>query len=328
MSFRAFRIHQEGHGVRAGFEEMEIDDLTPGEVVVRVCYSGINYKDALAATGKGRILRIPSVNGGVDLAGEVMSSTSDRFHPGDRVVACSYGLSETVDGGYAQYARLDADCLIPLPDGLTDRDVMVIGTAGYTAALALIRMEANGQSPRYGPIVVTGATGGVGSFAINLFSKMGYEVVALTGKREAYEYLRTLGASHCLDRESIDMGVRPLENAQWGGAVDNVGGEILAWLIRRIRKWGNVASIGLAGGAEFEITVMPFILRGVSLLGINCNVSMEMRATAWRRLASDLKPSNLERIESRTIPFSELPRAFDAYINGTVTGRTVVKIGD
>jgi len=326
MSFTAFRIHQEESGVRTGFEEMEIDELSLGQVVVRVSYSGINYKDVLAATGKGRILRIPSANGGIDLAGEVVTSESDRFQSGDRVLACGYGLAETIDGGYAEYARLDADHLVSIPDALTDEEVMAIGTAGFTAALALIKMEKNDQTVDQGPILVTGASGGVGSFAIDLFSMMGYEVTAVTGKRQSFEYLRALGSKHCLDRTCLDMGTRPLEKAQWGGAVDNVGGEMLSWITRTVRSGGNIASIGLVSGATLKTTVMPFILRGVSLLGINCNVPIELRDRIWKRLGSDLKTSRLDLIVNRTIPFSELPNAFGNHMKSGMTGRTIVKI--
>ena len=328
MSFIAFRINQDSQDVQAGFHEMEIDQLTPGQVIVRVNYSGINYKDALAATGKGRILRIPAVNGGIDLAGEVVSSDSDRFKSGDRVLACGYGLSETLDGGYAEYARLDPDHLVVIPDGLTDREAMSIGTAGFTAALALIMMEVNGQTVDHGSILVTGASGGVGSIAVNLFSMLGYNVTAVTGKAEAIDYLRELGSSNFLDRISLDMGTRPLEKAKWGGAIDNVGGELLSWITRTIRPRGNIASIGLVGSATLETTVIPFILRGISMLGINCNVPLKLRDEIWQRLGSDLKPSRLDLIANRTIKFTELPTMFDQYLGGGVIGRTVVKIRD
>ena len=325
MSFVAFRIHENG---QAGFQDMEVDQLTAGQVVIKVSYSGINYKDALAATGKGRILKVPAVNGGIDLAGEVISSDSDRFKPGDRVLACGYGLSETLDGGYSEYARLDPDHLVLIPNSLSDKDAMGIGTAGFTAALALIAMEINGQTVDHGPILITGASGGVGSFSVTLFSMLGYEVTAMTGKTRAVSYLRELGSSNYLDRSSLCMGKKPLETAQWGGAVDNVGGEILSWITRTVVPRGNIASIGLVSSAVLDTTVMPFILRGISLLGINCNVSFKVRDRIWQRLGSDLKPAGLELIANRTIAFSDLPNAFDAYISGGVMGRTVVQIGD
>ena len=217
--------------------------------------------------------------------------------------------------------------MVNLPEGMSLRDVMALGTAGYTAALAIQRMEDNGQIPQRGPIVVTGATGGVGSFAINMLSNIGYDVIAYTGKTEQAPYLKALGAVDLINRNDIEMGTKPLENAQWGGAVDNVGGDTLAWLTRTTNVWGNIASIGLAGGFKLESTVMPFILRGVSLLGINSvEMPLSVRAQAWKRLASDLKPSQLALIAPTTIKFADLPKAFDAYVDGTVTGRTVVEI--
>lgn len=326
--FTSFRIHRnEDKSTRSGFEQISLTDLTEGEVVIKVAYSDINYKDALAATGKGRILRTYPLVGGIDLSGVVISSTDKQFSEGDKVLVCGAQLSELYDGGYAQYARVKASSAVSLPEGLTLRDVMALGTAGYTAAIAIQRMEDNGQVPENGPIVVTGATGGVGSFAINMLSELGYEVIAFTGKTEQESYLKELGASRLLNRHEVDMGSKPLENAQWGGAIDNVGGDTLSWLTRTTNVWGNIASIGLAGGIKLDSTVMPFILRGVSLLGIN---SVEMptyvRTKAWQRLATDLKPSKLNVIAPTTIKFNDLPNAFDAYVEGSVTGRTVVEI--
>jgi len=330
-NFTAFRIHQIKQGekkiITSGFEQISLDDLTAGEVVIKVAYSDINYKDALAATGKGRILRTYPLVGGIDLSGVVVSSIDNRFEAGDKVLVCGAQLSELYDGGYSEYARVKANSVVALPKGMSLRDVMALGTAGYTAAIAIGRMEDNGQIPERGPIVVTGATGGVGSFAINMLSNIGYEVIAFTGKTEQESYLKELGAAKLISRHDIEMGSKPLENAQWGGAVDSVGGETLAWLTRTTNVWGNIASIGLAGGYKLEATVMPFILRGVSLLGINSvEMPLSVRTQAWERLASDLKPSKLALIAPTTIPFSKLPNAFDAYVDGTMTGRTVVEI--
>jgi len=329
--FTAFRIHQVQDGdkkkITSGFEQIGLDDLTEGEVVIKVAYSDINYKDALAATGKGRILRTYPLVGGIDLSGLVVSSADDRFSQGDKVLVCGAQLSELYDGGYTEYARVKADSVVNVPDGMSLRDVMALGTAGYTAALAVQRMEDNGQIPERGPIVVTGATGGVGSFAINMLSNIGYDVIAFTGKSEQEPYLKALGASKLMNRHDIDMGSKPLENAQWGGAVDNVGGDTLAWLTRTTNVWGNIASIGLAGGFKLESTVMPFILRGVSLLGINSvEMPIPVREQGWKRLSTDLKPTQLGLIAPTTIDFANLPEAFDAYVDGTVTGRTVVAI--
>jgi NADPH2:quinone reductase len=326
-SFKAFRIHDDDGTIRAGFEQIEVDDLTDGEIVIRVSYSDVNYKDALAATGKGKILRQPPLNGGIDLAGTVESSSDDRFNAGDKVLVCGCGLSETIDGGFAEYARIPANCVVKIPDGISEREAMAIGTAGFTAALAVMRMEQNGQTPEHGPIVVTGATGGVGSIAIDMLAARGYSVTAFTGKKDQYDYLRSLGVSDFVDRNEIEMGSRPLEKAQWGGAVDSVGGDTLAWLTRTVKPWGNIASIGLAGGFKLETTVMPFILRGVSLLGINSiEMPNSMRDEVWQRLASDLKPKHLDKIVTQEVGFDDLPLVFDDYISASVTGRTVVKI--
>ena len=326
--FKAFRIHSEGGKIVARFEELGLDDLAPGEVVIRVTHSGINYKDALAATGAGKILRRYPLVGGIDLAGIVESSNDPRFAPGTAVLVTGCGLSETHDGGYAQFARVPGDWVIPMPPGLDAFTAMALGTAGFTAALAIHRMEQNGQEPAGGPIAVTGASGGVGSIAIDMLSARGYRVVAVSGKADAVPYLRELGASEVLLRASLDLGSRPLENARFGGAIDNLGGETLTWLTRTVDFWGNIASIGLASGAGFTTTVMPFILRGVALLGVNSSATRrEWRLAVWRRIATDLRPRHIERIVTRTIPFDELPGAFPDYIAGRVTGRTVVRIG-
>ena len=327
-SFKAFRIHERDGKIVAGFEQVSLDALTAGDVVIRVQYSSINYKDALAATGAGKILRKYPLVGGIDLAGVVETSTDARYQPGDHVLVTGCGLSEVHDGGYAEYARLRGDWVIPMPPGLDAFKAMTLGTAGFTAALAIHRMEHNGQTPARGPIVVTGATGGVGSVAIDMLAGRGYEVIAVTGKVESTDYLKSLGAAQVLLRADIDYGKRPLEAARFGGAIDNVGGETLTWLTRTVDNWGNIASIGLAGGAELKTTVMPFILRGVNILGINSSATLrDLRLVVWNRIATDLKPRHLAAIATRTIGFDELPGAFAAYLQGTVTGRTVVKIG-
>ena len=301
--------------------------MTEGEVVIETSYSTINYKDALAATGKGRILRKYPLNGGIDLAGKVSASTDSRYKEGDSVLVCGCGLSEVHDGGYSEYARVPGDCVVPMPAGLTEYEAMAFGTAGFTAAIAVIRMEDNGQIPERGPIVVTGATGGVGSFAVSMFSNLGYEVTALSGKKEHEGYLRSLGATDMIDRHTLELGDRPLEAAKWGGAVDNVGGDILGWLTRTVKPWGNIGSIGLAGGIGLKTTVMPFILRGVSLLGINSlEMPMEVRDKAWERLCSDLKPKDMDLIVKKVIDFNDLPSSFDQYMEASIVGRIVVKI--
>ena len=325
--FRAFRIDEQDGGVVAGFRELTLDDLTEGNVVVRISHSTINYKDALAATGKGRILRRYPLNGGIDFAGVVVSSEDEEFQPGTEVLMNGCGLSETVDGGYSEYARVDSDGLVPIPEGMSGFDAMQLGTAGYTAGLAIHRMEQNGQTPDQGPIIVTGATGGVGSVAVDMLARRGYEVVAVTGKAVEEDYLRSLGASRILLRDDIDFGKRPLEKGEWAGAIDNLGGDYLAWLTRTMLYGGNIASIGLAASHELNTTVMPFILRAVCLLGINSvETPRALRRAVWQRIGSDLKPQHLDTIGHRTITFDDLPEAFQDYIDGTVTGRTVVTI--
>lgn len=327
-TFKAFRIHEIDQKIVARFDQLTLNDLRPGDVVVRVLYSDINYKDALAATGAGKILRNYPLVGGIDLAGIVESSSDARYKSGDHVLVTGCGLSETHDGGYAEYARLNGEWVIPMPPGYGAFKAMSLGTAGFTAALAIHRMEHNGQTPTKGPIVVTGATGGVGSIAIDMLSARGYEVIAVSSKPESVDYLKSLGASKVLLRKEIDYGKRPIETPRFGGAIDNVGGEMLTWLTRTVDNWGNIASIGLAGSAELHTTVIPFIIRGVNLLGINSSATLrDTRFVVWNRIATDLKPRHLDRIATRTIAFDDLPSAFDAYIEGTVTGRTIVKIG-
>ena len=326
-SFRAFCIDQQDGNLVAEFARLKIDDLSEGEVIVKVSHSTINYKDALAATGVGRILRTFPLVGGIDLAGTVVSSDDDRFAEGDAVLVNGCGLSETRDGGYAEYARLSAESIVPIPAGMDAQQAMQLGTAGYTAALAIHRMELNGQLPENGPVVVTGATGGVGSIAVDMLAARGYEAVAVTGKADQVDYLKSIGASRVLLRDEIDLGKRPMEKAQWAGAIDNLGGEYLAWLTRTMKYAGNIASIGLAASHELNTTVLPFILRGVCLLGINSvDTPRNLRLEVWKRIGADLKPQHLDLIASRTIRFNELPGAFQAYIEGTVTGRIVVEI--
>ena len=328
QDFRAYRIDQQDGNIVADFCKLNIDDLSAGDVVVKVSHSTINYKDALAATGKGRILRQFPLVGGIDLAGTVVSSQSDEFEPGMPVLVNGCGLSETRDGGYAEYARLPAEAIVPVPQGMSTAQVMQIGTAGFTAALAIHRMERNGQAPENGPVVVTGATGGVGSLAVDMLNARGYEVVAFTGKADQADYLKSIGASQLLVRGEVDYGKRPMEQAEWAGAIDNLGGDALAWLTRTVAYGGNIASIGLAAGIELKTTVLPFILRAVCLLGINSvDTPRDLRLAVWQRIGDDLRPQHLDKIAAKTIRFDELPQHFDAFINGSVVGRTVVEIG-
>jgi|SRR5690606_17598552 len=325
--FRCFRIHNDGQGYRSGIEELGLDDLSPGEVTIRTAWSSVNYKDALAGTGRGKILRTFPLNGGIDVAGHVVESRDPRYREGDAVLVTGCGLSETRDGGYSEYLRLDADWVVPLPGGLTLREAMALGTAGFTAALSLYRMEQNGQTPDLGPILVTGATGGVGQLAIAILARAGYEVHALTGKFDRLDELTALGAASVLDRRTLVMGQRPLESASWAGAVDNVGGETLAWLTRVISPYGNIASCGLAGGHELHTTVMPFIIRGVSLLGIaSAGTAYAIRRDIWQRLSGPWKPDNLERIVTRETRLEDLPEVFGTMLDGGSFGRTLVRL--
>jgi acrylyl-CoA reductase (NADPH) len=326
--FKVYRIHTDAAEVRAGFEYLTLDDLSAGEVVIRVAYSSINYKDALAATGAGKILRCSPLVGGIDLSGTVVSSHDARYHEGDLVLVTGCGLSETCDGGYAEYARVHGDSVIPMPPGLDVRTAMGIGTAGFAAALGIHKMELMGLAPGGGPIVVTGASGGVGSLAIDMLSARGYEVVAVSGKSSFDEYLLALGAARILRRQELDLGKRPLERALWAGAVDNVGGEVLAWLTRTVDSSGSIASIGLAGGVELKTTVMPFILRGINVLGVNSSATpRDARLALWQRISTDLKPRHFDRLITREIAFDALPGVFAEYLESRICGRTIVRLG-
>jgi len=326
--FKAFRITEvDKQSVRAEFVECTLADLDPGEVVVRVAYSDVNYKDALAATGKGRILLRPSCIGGIDLSGTVVSSSDARFAKGDAVLATSYDIGVKHHGGYAEYARLPADWVVKMPQGLSLWEAMAFGTAGFTAGLAIVRMEQNGLKPQNGPVIVSGATGGVGSIAIDALARLGYHVVALTGKGAEADYLRMLGAKEVKLRSELDLAkIRPLDKALWAGAVDNLGGEVLAWMASSMKIGGCIASIGLAASHALNTTVMPFILRGVSLLGVDSvNCPMPLRQEVWQRLASDMRPAHLKDI-CRSVPFEQLPAVFDDFIASRIRGRVVVDL--
>jgi putative YhdH/YhfP family quinone oxidoreductase len=328
VSFKAYLIEQHDGKVTSGFVDMDESRLDPGEVTIRVAWSSINYKDALAATGAGRIIRRFPCIGGIDLAGTVTASSDARFAPGDAVIATSYDIGVAHHGGYAQFARVPADWVVRLPAGLTLKDAMALGTAGFTAALAIDRMEHNGLAPDKGPVVVSGATGGVGSLAVDMLAALGYEVVALTGKESETDYLKGLGASEVLLRQSLDLAkIKPLGKEMWAGAVDNLGGDVLAWMASTMKHDGTIASIGLAASMSLNTTVAPFILRGVSLLGIDSGYVGEPRRSAvWARLADDLKPRHLAAM-TRSVAFADLPQAFDDFIQGRVRGRTVIEIG-
>ena len=330
MQFRTLRIYQaEGNAVRASLENMSVNELTAGDVLIRVQYSSINYKDALAATGAGKILRRYPLNGGVDLAGQVVESSDAAFSPGQSVLVTGCGLSETLDGGYAEYARVPAAAVIAVPAGLDALAVMTLGTAGFTAALAIHRMEHNGLVPQHGPVAVTGATGGVGSIAIDMLATRGYRICAITGKEVERDYLQQLGAQEICLRDQFKLTQTALESARFAGAIDSLGGEWLSWLVRSTQPFGSVASIGMAAGAQLNTSVMPFILRGVNILGItSANTPREMRERVWQRIATDLKPRHMDVIRTRIVPLNDLTKVFPEYLRGGVRGRTVVKIQD
>ena len=323
-TFKAFRIHNDAEGYRSGIDKIGIDDLSAGDVVIRGEWSGINYKDALAATGKGKILQKYPLVGGIDVAGVVVSSECERFLPGDKVVVTGCNLSEKRDGGYSQFLRLDSNSVVPLPAGMTTREAMGIGTAGFTAAISLYRMEALGQTPAAGPIVVTGASGGVGSFAIDILTRVGYEVHAITGKVEQFDYLEELGARQCISRHDLHWGQKPLETIRWAGCIDSVGGDTLAGISRVIDLWGNIAVCGMAGGIGLNATNLPLILRGVSLIGISSNnTPYDIRKILWDRLANEWRPRHLEAIVNNEVSLDQLGEAFDLLIKGNALGRRV-----
>jgi NADPH2:quinone reductase len=323
--FTAFRIHEKS----AGLEQLSLDELSPGEVTVRVAWSGINYKDALAATGKGRILRRFPLVGGVDLAGIVIASTDPATAVGEQVLVTGGGLSETRDGGYAEYARVPAAAVIKLPASLTPRHAMAIGTAGFAAALAITQLEHNGMTPGQGPVAVTGASGGVGLIAIDMLARRGYEVVAFSRKPAGAELLKQVGAHSVELFDAATLSTRPLETERWAGAVDNVGGALLSWLLRGTRTLGGVASVGLAGGADLNVSLMPFLLRGINLLGVNSSGTVrDKRLAIWQRIGTDLAPRHLDAISTRIVSLAELPGAFESLTSGQNTGRTLVRIHD
>ncbi len=328
-NFPAFRIHSDKEGTRAGIEQLSINDLCEGDVVIKVKYSSINYKDALAGTGKAQILRRSPLVGGIDLAGEVVESKSRNFSQGDKVLVNGSGLSETHDGGYAEFARVPVDWIVPLPSGLSLSQSMIIGTAGFTAALCVHLLEQNNQQIEDGPIVVTGASGGVGSFAVNILHKLGYETVAVTGKNTSHEYLYELGATKVVGRGKIEVGDGVLEKTRWAGAIDNVGGKTLSALVRATKPWGNVVSVGIAGGVKFELSTMPFIIRGVNLLGVSSsNCPQPLRKEIWRRLGEDLHPDQIAKIHSKTIKLENLTNTFEELLNNEIQGRVLVKVSN
>ena len=325
--FRAFRFCSENNKTIVRVENLNIDDLNQGEVLIKSAYSSVNYKDALAGTGVLKLTnKLPMVIG-INVSGNVVSSSDERFKEGDAVLVTGYEFGVGHDGGFSEYCRVPSDWVVPLPNKMSLFDAMAIGTAGFTVALCVHRLVENNQTADLGEFVVTGASGGGGNFAIDIMSSLGYEVVAVTGKVDSHESLKTLGAKQILDRNKIQSDGPPLEKGQWGGGIDNVGGDVLAWLTRTTKPYGNIASVGLAGGSHFNTTVMPFILRGVSVLGINAPAcTMPIRTHLWDRLISDLAPNHLDKIVTNIVKLEDLSSVFEDMLSGKTVGRTVVSI--
>ena len=325
--FKCFRIDQEDDKIVSGLQSINMDDINTGEITLKTEYSSINYKDALAATGKGKILRSFPLIGGVDVAGEVVESDDPRFDPGDKVIAACSGLSETNDGGYSEYARINSEAAIELPKQMDTRTAMAIGTAGFAAGLAIFKMKLNKQTPEMGPIVVTGATGGVGSIAIDMLSSSGFETTAITRKKTHDEYLKAIGTTNIVCLEEMELGERPLEKAQFGGGRDNGGGDLLSWVLRSTVPEGNVASIGLAADFKLPTNVMPFILRGVNLLGVNSTtLPNAVKQEVWDDIANNMSPQKIDQIVTKEVTLEELPDQFQAFIEGSIVGRVLVKV--
>jgi putative YhdH/YhfP family quinone oxidoreductase len=326
-SFRAFVVNKTAEAFEAGVKQLSKDDLPAGEVLIKVVYSGLNYKDGLATIPDGQVVRKYPIVPGIDLAGHVVESSDKRFRENDEVIATSYNLGVSHSGGFSEYARVPAAWVVPLPRGLNLREAMILGTAGFTAALGVHKLELNGLKPDNGPVLVTGATGGVGSHALSMFSNLGYTVAASTGKPSEHSYLQGLGAAEILSREDVsaDSG-KPLEKERWAGSVDAVGGATLAYLTRTTKTGGSIASVGVTGGPKLNLTVFPFILRGVNLLGIDsATCPMDLRLNIWERLAADLKPKNLEGLVAREVSLEELLEAGADILSGKVRGRILVK---
>lgn len=329
MKFRSYRILNEENKITGRWVDLALSDLDPGEVVIRTAYSSVNYKDALAATGAGKVIRRFPCVGGIDVAGVVVSSEDIRFKAGEKVLVTGYDMGVAHDGGFSELVRVPADWVVHLPIGLSLHDSMALGTAGFTAGLSLYRLQQNDVKPENGKVIVTGATGGVGSLAISMLKRLGYYIVAITGKDSEHEYLKSLGASEVLPRSAMDLtSTRPLEKTQWAAALDSVGGSTLAWLTRTMQQNGVIASFGNAGGVELNTTVLPFILRGVRLIGIDsAATAMPLRHEIWNRLANEWRPQQLDKL-AHTVAFEQLPEVFPKMLSGESRGRTVIKMAD
>lgn len=325
--FRALLVERTGDSFAVEVKKLKMADLPEGNVLIRVNYSSVNYKDGLACTPTGSIVKSYPFVPGIDMAGTVVHSTDARFLEGDEVICTGYELGVSHFGGFSEYCRLPADWLMKLPKGLTQKEAMVIGTAGFTAALSILRLQQNGLTPDKGSVLVTGATGGVGSVAVAILYKLRFKVAASTGKSTEHEYLKALGAYQILDREAVTNTSRPLEDEKWAAAVDPVGGKTLSHLLSAIQYGGSVAVSGLTGGIELNTSVYPFLLRGINLLGIDSvYCPMEIRRDLWTRLASDWKPEQLIQQIASEIELEQIPESVNSILKGEVRGRTVVKV--
>ncbi|SEN43153.1 MDR family oxidoreductase [Bradyrhizobium sp. OK095] len=325
-TFKAIRIDKADKGTTATLAQFDEAELMDGDVTVRVEWSTLNYKDGLALTGKAPVVRRFPMIAGIDFAGTVEASSHPAWKPGDKVVCTGWGMGETHLGAYAEKARVKGDWLVALPQGLSSRDAMAIGTAGFTAMLSVLALEKNGLSPKSGPVVVTGAAGGVGSVATAVLSKLGYHVIASTGRVSEADYLKEIGAAEVIDRNELSAPAKPLAKERWAGGVDSVGSTTLANLLSMTKYGGAIAACGLAAGMDLPSSVAPFILRGVCLLGIDSVMCpIELRKAAWQRLASDLDRTKLSEI-THEIPLAEVPEWGAKILAGQVRGRIVVKI--
>ncbi len=325
-TYRAFVVHKDDDTTRLAYEERPVPELQDGEVVVQIAWSCVNYKDGLATLPKGGVVRAWPRVPGVDMSGVVAASRDQRFREGDEVVCTGYDFGVNHDGGYAEQCCVPGDWLFRRPDGLSLRDCMTFGTAGFTAALAVQQMERNGLAPDNGEVLVTGASGGVGSMAVAMLANLGYRVAAATGKAEAADFLAGLGAESILSREDVSEEPRPIGRARWAGAVDQVGGRVLAWTLSTMAYRGVCAATGLTGGPGLRSTVFPFILRGVSLLGIDSVMCpMAERGPLWARMAGELRPADLDSMTTE-IAFDDLQARLATILKGGVTGRTVVRL--